>query len=201
MPGLLQHDTKGCSEAATQAAANLQLMAEMQSKIRKSLGHCMLSLKGKCPGCFTIGNVMVPKHQLGVGCRKALNIQGHMNNGYGWIAYKKQLAPVDTRINFCYGCNTPYTSGHRFTSHSETLGPLCPYLDIVAQIVWCVFKTPRLLRQMMAEFGIEEDFSIAEFTDWCNISNDMFYSNYIRVFYWLCKGRGLIELDIWSQCW
>lgn len=184
------------------AACTAQEIREHQDKIRNAVRECLINLEGNCAACFTIDGVFVKSHLLGVDCRKVVGKERkYVDIGFGWIGFKKSIQPDSEILKVCFGCHMPMKTGHEIIVHTGDVvpGTKCKFVDIVAQVAWCVFKIPTLYKDMIKDFALNNQIAFSDYAAWCSTTHDIFYTNCIRIFYWICQKRRIISLPLFAE--
>ena len=70
------------------------------------------------------------------------------------------------------------------------MGPGCEWGDQIALICFMMWEVPELRTMMRKAFSLQL-MDKMEFVAWCKQEHEIYYTNYIKVYLWVCQMRGL----------
>ena len=110
-----------------------------------------------------------------------------------YLTFKKRFSSA-ARFTYCYFCGSPQD---RSGSHKEApqcyrvagFGKVCPWADFPHMVVFFVWHTKDIRKEMIANFQLEEAMPYKEFVEWCvkEHRNEGEYTKMLEVFFWYCE--------------
>lgn len=173
-----------------QSAAEAAALRIKQGLVRADITKCVKILRPYCGACLVATGDFYNDHLVGAGCRLAQNVAHYIPFGNGWQEFRNDCQIKTGPIKFCYGCLLPIGK-HKIMAH-DNAGAQCEDRNKIAQVGFAVWETLDTHILMIDEFfGGNQDLTKGEFVQWCRQTDDLYFTNLIRLFVWVCLLKGM----------
>ena len=175
-------------------AANARYERDERIRISARLSQWLLILKHKCPVCWALKGLLVPRHGKPFeNCREHLQM-GYIPHSMGWMEFKQASQPkkAEYGLSYCFGCGSPLDEYMPDAHRDQKLGKECPWNDLIPVVAWLIYKDDKLWSTAQEALGINGLGSQPHFEAWCKVHTSRSrFSNAVHLFAWFCEYKGL----------